>query len=405
MVLPYLPREVFDEIIGQLADETSTLKSCSLVCRSFRRSAQKILFNSTVVELNSNSDKSDNLVLIVDKAPHLIEYIQKLQIFVDFIDHPLKNLHDDNYTPMLVNALGIFSRKEESFPINLRSLWLDDLPWGFIPPLLEDALVLLMTVHSLRDIVLESGFDYPANLVQNLPPLLKHLSLLRTEFSSLPRSLPTNRDELPKLESLTIEIRGDSFPSGLVERIVDISQLKTFQGSTCNPSTMSVIERILGSTSNSLEHLTLELYINNPDSVFIDLNRFSHLTDITIYCYADSSIFPLIPAKLSLITKRMKSEISCQNVIQNLSFHLESFPDLDMVDFVSAMKDVWQELDTICSIPQLASSKSFRGITFGMRSTAFNYDAFSDLVQSKLPVTKKASKLHIKTYPSVTMDE
>ncbi|KIL63857.1 hypothetical protein M378DRAFT_164052 [Amanita muscaria Koide BX008] len=260
MTPPILPLEVFDEIISQSADETSTLKSCSLVCHSFRRSAQKILFHSTVVELDPNSDESaytsvypSNLVSIVEKAPHLIEYIQKLQISGDYIDRPLRKHRDDNYIPMLVNALGIFSRKGESFPINLRSLWIDGMPWHLIPPLLEDALVLLMTVHSLRDIALENGFDYPANLVQNLPPLLKHLSLLRAEISSL----PTNRDELPKLESLTLDILWDSLPSDLVERIVDISQLKTFQGSACSPSTMSVIERILGSTSNSLEHLTL----------------------------------------------------------------------------------------------------------------------------------------------------
>ncbi|KAM6503555.1 hypothetical protein JOM56_000498, partial [Amanita muscaria] len=82
MTSPVLPREVFDEIISQLTDD-STLKSCSLVCRSFRRSAQKILFAFVIVTLvhAEDDDKPNNLVLIVEQAPHLIEYIQELQIF------------------------------------------------------------------------------------------------------------------------------------------------------------------------------------------------------------------------------------------------------------------------------------------------------------------------------------
>ncbi|KIL65200.1 hypothetical protein M378DRAFT_546783 [Amanita muscaria Koide BX008] len=93
--------------------------------------------------------------------------------------------------------------------------------------------------------------------------------------------------------------------------------------------------------------------------------------------------------------------ISRRNVIQNLSFRLEPGPQIRIPDFDLVMEDVWQELDTICSIPQLASSKSFRGITLSMESTTRKCDAFSDLVQTKLPVTERASKLHIKTYPSV----
>ncbi|KAM6503546.1 hypothetical protein JOM56_000489, partial [Amanita muscaria] len=390
MTPPVLPQEVFDEIISQSADETYTLKSCSLVCRSFRRSAQKILFDGTVVEL-ADSDESDyvppsNLVLIVEKAPHLIEYIQELHIGRDFIDRPLDDYHDEDYIPMLANALGIFSRKGELFPINLRSLGLHHLPWNLIPPLLEDALLLLMTVPSLRDIALDNCLDSPVNLVQNLPPLLKHLSLNRVEFSSL----PTRRDELPKLESLTtLDILGDSFPSDLVERIVDISQLKTFQGGGCNPNTMPVIERILRATSNSLEHLTLqEFNIRDLNSISINLNQFSHLTDITITRLCSFLYLSDIPYAFIWMTKTMK-KISHRNGIQNLTFHLEFCPETYALDFDSAMKDVWQELDTICSIPQLASSKSFRGITFSMTSTSSHCNAFSDLVQNRLPVTKK----------------
>ncbi|KIL56255.1 hypothetical protein M378DRAFT_17240 [Amanita muscaria Koide BX008] len=373
MTPPVLPLEVFDEIVSQSADEISILKSCSLVCRSFRRSAQKMLFNCIVVKLaNRDSDESPiNLVLIVEEAPHLIDYIQELQISYKRINRD--DYHDEDYIHMLANAL-------------------DDTP----RVALQDALVLLMTLHSLRDIALDNCFYSPANLVPNLPPLLKHLSLDRVEFSSL----PTRRDELPKLESLTLDILGVSFPSDLVERIVDISQVKTFQGGGCNPYTMPVIERILRATSNSLEHLTLQEFdIDDPDSISIDLNRFSRLTDITItqWCYVGSYI-SLIPPMLILITKMMKT-ISPQNVIQNLSFHLKLGRAIHILDFDWTMKDVWQELDTIWSIPQLASSKSFHGITFIVESTPANCDAFSDLVQNKLPETKKASKLHVKTSP------
>ncbi|KAM6503550.1 hypothetical protein JOM56_000493 [Amanita muscaria] len=394
MTPPVLPLEVFDEIVSQSADEISILKSCSLVCRSFRRSAQKMLFNCIVVKLaNRDSDESPiNLVLIVEEAPHLIDYIQELQISYKRINRD--DYHDEDYIHMLANALGIFSRKGELFPINLRSLRLQGLVWQLIPPGLQDALVLLMTLHSLRDIALDNCFYSPANLVPNLPPLLKHLSLDRVEFSSL----PTRRDELPKLESLTLDILGVSFPSDLVERIVDISQVKTFQGGGCDPYTMPVIERILRATSNSLEHLTLQEFdISDPDSISIDLNRFSHLTDITITqcCYVGSYI-SLIPPMFILITKMMET-ISPRNVIQNLSFHLKLGRAIHILDFDSTMKDVWQELDTIWSIPQLASSKSFHGITFIVESTPANCDAFSDLAQNKLPETKKASKLHVKT--------
>ncbi|KAM6503506.1 hypothetical protein JOM56_000449 [Amanita muscaria] len=264
MTSPVLPQEVFDEIISQLTDD-ETLKSCSLVCRSFRRSAQKKLFGSiSVVLVNTDDDNGPsqpiNLVLIVEQAPYLVEYIRELQIFGNSI---YRSLDVDGNTTDLASALGIFSRKEESFPINLRSLWLQSLSWHFMPPVLQDALVLLMTVHSLRAISLDDVLDCPANLVQNLPPSLEHLSLKDTIFSSL----PTTRKELPKLESLAVRTRYllmgpysglDQFPGDAMERIVNMSRLKTFQGDKCDTHTMPVIERILWPTSNSLEHLTLQ---------------------------------------------------------------------------------------------------------------------------------------------------
>ncbi|KAM6503504.1 hypothetical protein JOM56_000447 [Amanita muscaria] len=264
MTSPVLPREIFDEIISQLTDD-KTLKSCSLVCRSFRRSAQKILFDSIDIDFANTADNNDNgprkLVLIVEHAPHLIEYVQMLQIFGNSICRPLDVVNNTD----LANALGIFSRKGESFPINLRSLWLQSLPWRFIPPGLQGALVLLMTVHSLRDIALDHGQDCPANLVQNLPPLLKHLSLAGTTFSSF----PTTRKEFPKLESLTIVFydllagtgRGlDKFPGDAVESIVNTTQLKTFRGVISKSSFIPLFEQILRPTSNSLKHLTLEQF-------------------------------------------------------------------------------------------------------------------------------------------------
>ncbi|KIL56272.1 hypothetical protein M378DRAFT_172855 [Amanita muscaria Koide BX008] len=293
---------------------------------------------------------------------------------------------------MLANALGIFSRKGESFPINLRSLCLTSLPRDFLPPLLEDAFVLLMAVHSLRDIRL---MHCHANLVQNLPPLLKHLSFDDTSFSSL----PTTRKELPKLESLTIGFfEVHMFPGDAVERIVNTTQLKTFQGTSCDADTMPVINRILRPTSNSLEHLTLsELYITDPDSISIELNHFLRLTDITFIQLCSVPYYlSEVPHAFIWMTKTMKN-ISHRNAIQNLTFHLELGRVIHILDFDWVMKEVWQELDRICSIPQLASSKSFRGITLSVRSTAANCDAFADLVQNRLPVTKRASKLHIKT--------
>ncbi|KAM6503556.1 hypothetical protein JOM56_000499 [Amanita muscaria] len=260
MTLPILPQEVFDEIVSQFIEDTSTLKSCSLVCHSFRRKAQKMLFDSIAVTLIRARDGSASqpfkLVLIVQQAPHLIKYIQKLHIFGD-----CGRLDVDRNSTDLPDALGIFSRKGD-FPIKLRSLWLEALPWHNIPFRLQDALVLLMTVPSLRDISLDRVMDCPANLVQNLPPLLKDLSLKDTAFSSL----PMNRKELPRLEAFTIFTEylltgrvGGRFPRDAVERIVDISQVKIFLAGISSPYSMSVIEHILRQTSNSFENLMLQL--------------------------------------------------------------------------------------------------------------------------------------------------
>ncbi|KAM6503516.1 hypothetical protein JOM56_000459, partial [Amanita muscaria] len=273
MASPVLPQDVFDEIICQLAGETSTLKSCSLVCRSFRRNAQKMLFNYTVVSLTYDDSDVANypnasehigpasqpikLALIVKHAPHLIEYIQELRISCFGDSYPV---FDGSDTTDLPNALGVFSRKGE-FPINLRSLSLrfDDLWWNDIDPWVQDALVLLMSADSLRHILLDQIMGCPAELFQNLPPLLKHLSLtdMTLDFSSL----RTTRKERPKLESLTVAFydvrwRIDELPDA-VKRIVNTTQLKTLEGGDCNPYSMSVFERILRRTSNSLEHLTL----------------------------------------------------------------------------------------------------------------------------------------------------
>ena len=271
MALPVLPQDVFDEIISQLTGETSILKSCSLVCRSFRRNAQKMLFNHTIVMLAyddsdvayfpnyiSPGPQLNNLVLIVKHASHLIEYIQELRIHCAGERCPPDfNARD---TADLANALVTFSRNGE-FPINLRSFSfeIDGLRrWDDITSWAQHALMLLMSVDSLRQIALDGISECPADIFQNLP-LLKHLSLITTTFSSL----PTTQKQLPKLKSLTIYFlagargRLDQF-SNNVERIVNTTELKTFEGGDCTLSTMPVIEQILRPTSNSLERLTLK---------------------------------------------------------------------------------------------------------------------------------------------------
>ncbi|KIL63856.1 hypothetical protein M378DRAFT_651353 [Amanita muscaria Koide BX008] len=147
--------------------------------------------------------------------------------------------------------------------------------------------------------------DGPANLVQNLPSLLKHLSLNDTALFSL----TTIRKDLPRLESLTIgffSVRGlDKFLGDAVERILNTTQLKTFQGTSCNTDTMPVIERTLRPTSNSLEHLTLwEFYTTDPDSISIDLNHFLRLTKITITQLCSFPYYLSDPPCLRLDDKR-----------------------------------------------------------------------------------------------------
>ncbi|KIL56267.1 hypothetical protein M378DRAFT_532003 [Amanita muscaria Koide BX008] len=408
MALPVLPVDVLDEILSQLTDETSesTLRSCSLVCHSFRRMAQKILFDFIFSVRLPPAKRSNQyrifgpphaerdppqppkLVALVKLAPHLIKYIKQLRIIHDTFMRTL----DDRASTDLADALEIFFRKAT----NLRSLKLDFLSWHDIPPRLQDAILLLISVPSIQDITLEYVKNFPANLVQNLPPLLKSLSLKGQTFPSLP---PT-RKKLPKIESFTIlDLRTfggmDQFRSDAMERIVDMSQLKTFDVGICNENSMPVIEQLLRPTYNFLEHLILQFDITDPDSVSIDLNQFPYLTDITIihFCTWPDCLSD-IPPVVIWVTETMK-KISYRNVLQNLSFRQVLFPWIELANYDLTLGDVWQELDTICSLPQLASSNIFRGITFNIESTMPVCDGFEGVARNRLPETTRASKLHI----------
>ncbi|KIL65214.1 hypothetical protein M378DRAFT_11051 [Amanita muscaria Koide BX008] len=69
MASPVLPQDVFDEIISQLDDETSTLKSCSLVCRSPRNSPVPDCNSIPIERIETGSDRVARILKQVISHP------------------------------------------------------------------------------------------------------------------------------------------------------------------------------------------------------------------------------------------------------------------------------------------------------------------------------------------------
>jgi len=91
---PEVPAELYDEIISYLWNNNAALKSCSLTCRAMTTPSQKCLFYSVAIRpslalLNighrfifrdTTSGTSTDFKELLDKSPHIAEYIESVHI-------------------------------------------------------------------------------------------------------------------------------------------------------------------------------------------------------------------------------------------------------------------------------------------------------------------------------------
>lgn len=74
MILPELPRELFDDIIDHLGGDTSSLKACALTCRTWLARCQFHLY----ARVRAGEHNRGRLIEIARSSPHLLEYVKQL---------------------------------------------------------------------------------------------------------------------------------------------------------------------------------------------------------------------------------------------------------------------------------------------------------------------------------------
>lgn len=92
MAVERIPQEIWDKTIDNLQNSPKTLKSCSLVCRSFAARSQFHIFSTISVHRAPNSDRFKRslqkkwlarLIRLVDNmksSPHLIPYVHTIDV-------------------------------------------------------------------------------------------------------------------------------------------------------------------------------------------------------------------------------------------------------------------------------------------------------------------------------------
>ncbi|KAK0488568.1 hypothetical protein IW261DRAFT_357489 [Armillaria novae-zelandiae] len=105
------PQEIVDAIIDTLCDDTSSLTTCSLVCRRFLPRAQVHLFSTVAL---AHQHQCVTFYSLIQSSPHLLLNMRTLKLWRGF-STPNRNAWDITYEPLLQPIIRAASNLENLY--------------------------------------------------------------------------------------------------------------------------------------------------------------------------------------------------------------------------------------------------------------------------------------------------
>jgi hypothetical protein len=308
--MPPLPQEIIDTILSSLADDHTTLQTCTLVSRNhFLPAARRYLFQGIKL---STPGPAQRFLNILASTPSIAYHIRTLI---------LSNLRLLIQTdPHTVTALLTCLTR-------LRSLSLSYIFWDTLSPPLAAALESLVQAPTLRELAFIGVHDFPLELLAGLPQL-ERLSL--AAMDRIPSPSPhTNTGKGPELELelarkgqlriLDIGVGSIRVAQALLSVLgnptsrLGFAQLESLTIEVVNPETLGVFQALIAGAGPSLRSFSSKLDFSRwpgaflfltpapsprqltPPTAPVELNSMPHLESfhLQVGCFCKSAEDPL----------------------------------------------------------------------------------------------------------------
>ncbi|KIL64486.1 hypothetical protein M378DRAFT_589268 [Amanita muscaria Koide BX008] len=175
------PNEIMDEVVDHLQDNKEALKAISLSSPNFLHRARKHLFAAFVLRAPNrkytpvSSLPSHKIFRLIKSAPHLIPYIQFLEI-----SKTTWLRFDKEFS----KALGLFQQTLETgtATFSLRHLYLYSIAWDYLSTDIQAAIQRLLGFRSLKTVTFHYTYDVPWTVFKEISPNVTSLTLKRARF-------------------------------------------------------------------------------------------------------------------------------------------------------------------------------------------------------------------------------
>ncbi|KIL63172.1 hypothetical protein M378DRAFT_729897 [Amanita muscaria Koide BX008] len=180
---PQFPNEIIDEIVDHLQDNKEALKAISLSSHIFLHRARKHLFAALVLvprgDINNTPVSrlsSHKIFCLIRSAPHLIPYIQVLEI-----TGKATLLNSDK---KFSTALGLFQQTLETgiATSSLRHLYLYWIAWRDLSIDIQAAIQRLLGFRSLKEVTFKYTSYVPWAVFKEISPNVTALTLVTARF-------------------------------------------------------------------------------------------------------------------------------------------------------------------------------------------------------------------------------
>ncbi|KAF8512384.1 hypothetical protein JB92DRAFT_2928270 [Gautieria morchelliformis] len=149
-----LPQELIDAITDDLHEDYDALLACSLVCRSWLPSSQRLLFRAVTFVLEE--DRCNKLAQALLDSPHLANYIRELEVCVR-ADFWQARERDQSLPAAVIRKLN-----------RLRSIHLSELEMDHLTVDLRQSLRWVLLLPSLTSLTFRLGYSNDAHILQHL---------------------------------------------------------------------------------------------------------------------------------------------------------------------------------------------------------------------------------------------
>ncbi|KIL61190.1 hypothetical protein M378DRAFT_863015 [Amanita muscaria Koide BX008] len=173
------PNEIIDEVVDHLQGNNEALKTIALSSRNFLHRARKHLFAAFVLKAPNKKDTpvsslpSRKIFRLIKSAPHLIPYIQILEIACPGNTTWLK------FDKQLSKALGLFQQtlETEIATFSIRHLYLNNITWSELSIDVQAAIQRLLGFRTLEMVTFYRTSDVPWTVLKEISSNVRALTL------------------------------------------------------------------------------------------------------------------------------------------------------------------------------------------------------------------------------------